>query len=685
MHDRCNYCMTRTLENGVCTQCGKASTLQNRSSDMALPPGTLLVDQKQFLIGQKLGHGGFGITYVGMDMDTEERVAIKEFMPKHIVNAREETALAVPPDRREEYDKFLRSFHREANTIHLLKKHPAIVEVKYLLETNQTAYIVMEMLEGMDLGKFLGCAGKLSARQAFELLSPIMDALIFTHKSGVLHRDISPDNIFLCMERSAQKKPHLGDVVALKLIDFGAAHVAVADFTHSFPGVRKSGYSPLEQNWDAVHQGTWTDVYAFAATFYYAITKEVPPVASERSGDTDSLKPPSRLGAHISPEAEQVLLKGMAVGRKNRYQTMKEFYSDLQGAIFPEFKPVLQAEASSAKVDGSTDEPMHGEPSQPAEQLTLQTFFGPQAFQLLQKSLTHLRLMAVAKLQAVARKLRSLAREKPLAFFKSLKVLVIPKSPGSPKSKAPAKHLKVPIFSKRLLGELSVFQRRMLAYSVDWVLLQGSMLLLLRLPGFLVGWLLMVVVNTGLEFTGRHASIGKMLLQIRLCNDSAADQNPTLSQTVLHNLCCATVPFLAMETLLMMVTKTHQLMHDQLLKTDVCLMGEAAAPVAKSLPRPVIRIFFVEGSFAGKEYRYQRDVRIGRDSEMNDLVIPADGQISKQHCRIFHKAGHFFLKDEGSRNGTWLNGARLSGQPQKLKNSDTIKIGRELFRVRIDM
>lgn len=607
MHDRCNYCMTRTLKNGVCTQCGKTHILQTQSADMALPPETILVDQKRFMIGEKLGHGGFGITYVGMDMETEERIAIKEFMPRHIVNARDGTALIVPTDRQAEYEKFLRSFHKEAHTIHLLKRHPAIVEVKYLLETNNTAYIVMEMLQGMDLGKFLNFTGRLSAKQAFELLTPIMKALIFTHASGVLHRDISPDNIYLCMEKAVLKKPQLSDVKALKLIDFGAAHVAVADFTHSFPGVRKSGYSPLEQNWDAVHQGTWTDVYAFAATFYYAITKEVPPAASERSGEKDSLKLPSRAGANISPEAEQVLLKGMAVGRKNRYQTMEAFYSDLEAALFPDRQLLSDPGPISANEKSKADGHGHKETSKSPERV-------------------------------------------------------------AGKKKAP-----------------NLMHRRIWAYLIDWLLLQGSMTLALQLPGLVLGWLLMVVVNTGLEFIGKHASIGKMLMKIRLKSIGGTAHAPTLTQCLFRNICCATLPFIGMETLLMIATKTDQLMHDQLLKTDVCFMNEAAQAEAKSVAPPVIRISCVEGNSAGEEYRYERDIKIGRDSTMNDLAIPTDGQISKQHCRIFQKEGAFFLKDEGSKNGTWLNGTKLDQQPQKLKSSDVIKIGRELFHIRIDM
>ena len=605
MHDMCSYCMTRSLRNGVCTQCGKTPAIP-QAADIALPPGTILTDEKRFMIGEKLGHGGFGITYVGMDMETEDRVAIKEFMPKHIVNDRNGTILVVPPDRQSEYEKFLRSFHKEAHTIHLLKRHPAIVEVNYLLETNNTAYLVMEMLQGMDLNKFLRSVGKLSTKQAFELLTPIINALIFTHGNGVLHRDISPDNIYICLDRSDLKKPRLSDVKALKLIDFGAAHVAVADFTHSFPGVRKSGYSPLEQNWDAVHQGTWTDVYAFAATFYYTITLEVPPAASDRSGDTDSLKSPSRIGANISPEAEQVLLKGMAVGRKNRYQTMDAFCSDLKAAFPSSSKKYPVAEPKKA---GDNDKP-----SDPIR---------PQSFPVQKET------------------------------------------------------------NKK--AKLKLIHRRIGAYWIDWLLLQGSMIWALQLPGVVLGWLLMVVINTGLEFVGAHASVGKMLMKIRLRNNSRATDAPTLVQCLLHNICCATLPFIGMETLLMLVTKTSQLMHEQLLKTDVCLMNETAEAESAPFIQPSIRISCEEGSAVGKEYCYQQDIKIGRDDTINDLVISADGSISKQHCQIFQKRGVFYLKDENSKNGTWLNGIKIDKIPQKLKNGDAIKIGQELFRIRIDI
>jgi len=323
--------MTETMRGGKCQVCHRKPSKPGAWEGLVLPPGTLL-SRGRFVVGALLGRGGFGITYTGLYNDpktsVETPIAIKEFFPKHLVTCRQGTALAYPPEKREEFERFVRSFIKEADIINHLKRHPGIVNVKYRFNDNNTAYIGMELLQGTDLRKHVNNLPQpLSAREAFQMLLPVMDAIQFIHENDVLHRDISPDNIFLCQGEGGETAP--------KLIDFGAAHIAVSEFTQSFPNVKKSGFSPLEQNWVTDSQGPWMDVYAFASTFYFSITGKVPAAAPDRSGQVDKLLPPSKLGADIPRAAEAVLLKGMAVRADDRYQSMGDFRDAMREALKP--------------------------------------------------------------------------------------------------------------------------------------------------------------------------------------------------------------------------------------------------------------------------------------------------------------------------------------------------------------
>jgi len=144
------------------------------------------------------------------------------------------------------------------------------------------------------------------------IFMPVLDALKEEHASGILHRDISPDNLLIDAK---------GRVV---LIDFGAARQAMGEKSRSMSVIMKAGYSPEEQYHSKGLQGPWTDIYAIAATFYQSITGIMPPESLSRFTE-DTLVPPSQLGIEFDPYQEQSLLKAMAVRPKGRYQTVEEF------------------------------------------------------------------------------------------------------------------------------------------------------------------------------------------------------------------------------------------------------------------------------------------------------------------------------------------------------------------------
>ncbi len=291
-----------------------------------LPPGTLL-DDGNIVLGECLGKGGFGITYKAFDKTRDAYIVVKEFFPSRMVTRLEDNSVLVPYEKQKMYDEHLRSFCREARVIHALKAHRNIVKVFFTLEENNTAYYGMELLEGMDLTHYLKQNKKLSFEEAYDLLLPVMDALRYAHKQNVLHRDISPNNIFMVQKEGT-------DQYTPVLIDFGAAHVARSGFTRTFPRAYNVGYSPYEQvSGNTERQGTWTDVYSMCATLYFAITHTIPPASSLVVLDGTRIASPREMGASISEAQERVLLRGMSTNTKDRQQNMDQLLDEMQKAI----------------------------------------------------------------------------------------------------------------------------------------------------------------------------------------------------------------------------------------------------------------------------------------------------------------------------------------------------------------
>jgi len=321
MNLMCYRCMQNTVENGVCTVCGTPYITRSENNNL-LPLGTTL-DGGSIIVGDKLGNGGFGITYIARDRETG-LIALKEFMPRHMIaGGREGLNVRILTDRREMYAKALASFQREAKMLSILR-HPNIVKILFSFEENNTYYYGMELMQGEDLAHFVRRNGIMSPRDACQLLAPVMEALIFVHSKGVLHRDISPDNVFLRRD----DKYFMG--VSPCLIDFGAAYAARLDFTQTAPKVKKSGYSPLEQNWDLGSQGPFTDVYAFTAMFYYLITGNVPPPALERA--STGLVPASKLNRLADSGLDRVIERGLMLQPTERIQNMKQLRKELFNA-----------------------------------------------------------------------------------------------------------------------------------------------------------------------------------------------------------------------------------------------------------------------------------------------------------------------------------------------------------------
>ncbi|MCQ2518270.1 MAG: serine/threonine protein kinase [Lachnospiraceae bacterium] len=205
----CLNCMHMSKEDEFCPVCGKPKRA-GKSYGRALEPGTVL--NGKILIGNILGMGNFGITYMGFDMLLEYRVAVKEFFPDEMVQREEDGSLSVSDEStEEEYREELKAYQREARTLAQFSKYPGIVSIKELFYENNTAYIVMEYLEGGTLRRFIdNNGGRLPVEKALSLMEPVITSMEEIHKSGLIHRDISPENIMLDADGS------------IKVIDFGA-------------------------------------------------------------------------------------------------------------------------------------------------------------------------------------------------------------------------------------------------------------------------------------------------------------------------------------------------------------------------------------------------------------------------------------------------------------------------------
>ena len=311
----CKGCMKEKGDEQVCPLCGLNETDLDSIAPIFLRPGTIL--KERYIVGVALGQGGFGITYIGYDKVLNARVAIKEYFPSDIAGRISETGtVSAYTQGADDFGRGKERFLEEARTLAKFSDHPCIVGVKDCFAENETAYMIMEYLDGISLKEYLNRkGGRLSVTDSISILSPIMDALSSVHKEGIIHRDISPDNIFITTDGR------------VRLIDFGAARQTMGG-SKSLSVMLKPGYAPEEQYRTRGNQGPWTDVYALTATLYRMITGEVPPDALERVME-DTLVIPDDLPQNI----QAALQIGLAVRASERYSSIEQLQAALNGQI----------------------------------------------------------------------------------------------------------------------------------------------------------------------------------------------------------------------------------------------------------------------------------------------------------------------------------------------------------------
>ena len=282
-----------------------------------LPIFTILAGR--YLLGKRIGVGGFGITYLAMDLAEERVTAIKEFFPASLASREGLEVAALPGEEGRYFREALRSFHKEADLLSRFVDVPGIVRYRDYVTENGTAYLVMDYIEGTNLRRYMRETGKTFAQEeALGLMRPILLAVDAMHRKNVLHRDISPENLIL--------KPD----GTLTLIDFGAAREFSLDEEENLTVILKHGYAPEEQYHSGSRQG------------YQMVSGIQPQDAAARARKDDLLTLDEIEGVQVTERFARIIEKGMTIHATERYASIQALMAELYGdcAEQPEQKKV---------------------------------------------------------------------------------------------------------------------------------------------------------------------------------------------------------------------------------------------------------------------------------------------------------------------------------------------------------
>lgn len=314
----CYKCM-REYSGSYCRHCGfNPETYEPMPT--ALMPMTVL--HSQYIIGAVLGKGGFGITYTGYDNLNYRKVAVKEFYPSSVAyrNSNQTTEVSVPSNMKQIYENGVNKFYNEAVTLSTLQNIPAIVSIYDFFYENNTAYIVMEFIDGTAVDQIVLNQGGLDVDITLTIYYPIIQALKKVHDAGILHRDISPSNVMLDERYMA------------RLIDFGSSRAYSHEMSTDLTVILKKGFAPIEQYSRKGKHGPTEDVYAICASMYYTMTGKVPPTALDRRV-FDTLQPIHNFTVEIPESIEIIIMKGLSVQPEDRYPDMEALSKAIDAAV----------------------------------------------------------------------------------------------------------------------------------------------------------------------------------------------------------------------------------------------------------------------------------------------------------------------------------------------------------------
>ncbi len=283
----------------------------------SLRPGVTL-NNGNYTIVDKIGQGGFGITYRAVQNNLNRTVCIKEyFLSGRCMRSTQTNNIGCPDAEGALYEKYRKGFVKEAETVAMLS-HPNVVEIINIFSENNTSYMVMPFIEGRSLESIVKHQGPLSFAEAMNYLAQIAEAVEYVHSRHILHRDIKPSNIMITLEHRAI------------LIDFGSAREFIEDATQAHTSILTHGYAPPEQYSKVSRKGAYSDVYSLGATFYYALTGRDPVDSAARV--TEFMPEPRAINPSVPEHVNRAIMRAMDLNPANRPQSVRDFVAELNGA-----------------------------------------------------------------------------------------------------------------------------------------------------------------------------------------------------------------------------------------------------------------------------------------------------------------------------------------------------------------
>lgn len=309
----CGNCFSR-LKGKKCHECGYTEDDSRTMYDI-LPVGTVLNDR--YVVGKLLGKGGFGITYLAYDQKENRAVAVKEYYPDKTAIRSNDNITVEPMTsfQTEDFSEGLERFFNEAEIIMKFRESSDILGLYDVFRMNGTAYYAMEFFHGIPLKSYVSSIGRITEEEAVYIAERILPALSVIHKGGILHRDVSPDNIMLCGN---------GRVM---LIDFGSARILSGGSQQNMSVILKDGFAPIEQYQKKSSQGGWTDIYSLAMSLYFGLTGIAPENPIIRLEDDSAFHKGIK---SISDGLAEIIKKASAVNKEDRYQNADDMLSDIE-------------------------------------------------------------------------------------------------------------------------------------------------------------------------------------------------------------------------------------------------------------------------------------------------------------------------------------------------------------------
>ncbi len=330
--DFCPNCFAPGFVNGCCAKCGYQTRFEGKVYQRALPPGTVL--QQRYYLGRTLGEGGFGITYKAFDYAKQAICCVKEYAPNEICRRSEHGRMLEVLSEQVElpYRAGLKRFFDETRILSRLENIPSVVDITDVFQENNTAYFVMEYLDGANLQQIVRATkGRLPVQKATDIVLQVAVSMDVIHtKTKIIHRDITPENIFITRQDQ------------VKLIDFGSAKQTQTGMQSGLSVVLKPRFAPPEQYSTEMVQGSFTDVYSLAGTYYYALTGKYIPTAPDRLAGQDyvSLK---EMNVGVSAAISDAVDRALALKASQRTKTMQRFIAEIAaGMEMPVARPAAQ-------------------------------------------------------------------------------------------------------------------------------------------------------------------------------------------------------------------------------------------------------------------------------------------------------------------------------------------------------